>query len=166
MIKSTVFGVIKLFLPLFALAIIAACSKTTLAPDPITLGGGWYHLERSENGDSWWVWTKKQGEIIVNSNKDVTLTLRGGVGSIQRPNKVEVSVNGKTVTQWEITGDKYEQKPFQPLPVALVNGSNIIKFTSQNDAIKIPTDIRELAIAVDNLTLTDPKGRVEYSIQK
>jgi len=166
MIKSTVFGVIKLFLPLFALAIIAACSEIPSTADPIIMGEGWHNLERAGNGDSWWVWTKKQGEIIINSKKDVTLTLRGGVGSIKRPNKVEVSVNGKTVAQWEITGDKYAQKPFQPLPVALVNGRNIIKFTSQNDAIKIPTDSRELAIAVDNLTLTDPKGRVEYSIQK
>lgn len=166
MIKSAVFAAIKRFLPLLALAVIAACSNGPSKPGQITLGKGWYNLERSTDGNNWWVWTKERGEIIIKSENEVTLTLRGGVGSISRPNKVDVSVNGKKVAEWEISGDKYEQKPFQPLPVPLVVGNNTIEFKSQNKAITIPTDVRELAIAVNNLTLTYSDGGVAYEMQK
>lgn len=166
MIKSTVFAVAKRFLPLLALAFIAACTNGPSGPGQVTLGKGWYNLERSPDGNNWWVWTKERGEIIIKSENDVILTLRGGVGSIQRPNKVDVSVNGKKVAEWEISGDKYEQKPFKPLPVSLVFGINTIEFKSQNKAITIPTDTRELAIAVNNLTLTYSDGGVAYEMPK
>jgi hypothetical protein len=164
MVQSAVFDAIQRFLPLLAFAFIAACSPSE--PGPIILGAGWYNLEISTDGNNWWVWTKEHGQIVVKSRNDATLTLRGGVGSIQRPNKVDVSVNGKKVAEWDITGDKYEQKPFKPLPVALVAGNNNIVFKSHNKAIKIPIDVRELAIAVDNLTLTNSDGRIEYALKR
>jgi hypothetical protein len=166
MIISPVFGMTKRLLPLLALVLIAACSGGPAKPDQIILGKGWYDMERSGSGDNWWVWTKDQGEIIVKSGNDATLTLRGGVGSMQRPNKVDVSVNGKKVAEWEIAGDIYEQRPFKPLSVSLVAGKNTIEFKSQGKGVKIPTDVRELAIAVDNLTLTYSDGRVAYEIRK
>ncbi|MBI4665328.1 MAG: hypothetical protein HY751_02830 [Nitrospinae bacterium] len=153
------------FLMAFALAFPACFGGGSDGPKNIVLGPGWHNLERSPDGKNWWLWTKDKGQIVVEVDTDVTLTMRGGVGSIQLPNKIEVTLNGQKAATWEIGGDKYEQKPFQPLPLNLKVGRNIIEFTSANKATTIPTDTRELAIAIDDISLTAGDGKVVFALQ-
>jgi len=142
----------------------AACFGDGKQPNNINIGNGWYNLERSPDNKNWWIWTKDKGEFVIEPGSEMVLTLRGGVGSIERPNKVNVLINGNAVKTLEVTGDKYEQKPIEPITFTFKQGKNTIEFVSANKAVKIPTDTRELAIAVDNITLTNADGSVKFEL--
>ncbi|MBI5814965.1 MAG: hypothetical protein HZB29_05080 [Nitrospinae bacterium] len=144
----------------------SACFNSEKQPNNIVIGSGWYDLERSADGKNWWVWTREKGQLIVEMDKEIVLQMNGGVGAIERPNKVEVSLNGALVKTWDVTGDKYEQKPFETLPLTLKAGKNTIEFKSVNQPAKIATDPRELAIAIDDITLSNQDGSVKYELAR
>lgn len=165
MYKTNGFRIIGIITAIAVVTFFASCVHDLPKSGELIFAEGWHNIERSEDGKSWWVWTKNKGRLIVKSDKAMSLILTGEVGSIEMPNRVDVAVNGAKVVIWEITGTKHEQTPFEPLKVELKAGENIIELTSHNPPVKkIPTDDRELAIAVSNLKLVYSNGQVAYGI--
>ena len=80
--------------------------------------------------------------------------LSGQILSAQRPNDVDVVLNGAKVASLRVDWDKWEFRDFQPVDLPLKAGENTVEFVSHNPAIKIGTDSRALAVAVKNLGLT------------
>ena len=111
---------------------------------------GWHAVERS--GSNWWCWTPGRGEIRFLARKDTPAILRGELYSIQRPNSVTVTVNGKPVTTLNVTWDQFG--PLPPVTLLLRAGDNVIELVSSNGPVTLKTDGRPLAIAVKNLSIS------------
>jgi hypothetical protein len=124
-------------------------------PCSLTFSTGWHGIEQS--GQDWWRWTDGQGQVRVFVEQDTDAALSGELFSIQRPNKVDILVNGERLSTLDITWDGFGG-PAGSLPLHLKAGENIIEFVSHNPAITTPTDGRPLAIAVKNLNLTTSAG--------
>jgi hypothetical protein len=82
--------------------------------------------------------------------------MSGEVVSIQQPNQVDVVVNRVKFTTMEITKEGWQ--PLGPLTIELKSGENVIEFISHNPPIRIPSDDRQLAVAVGNLHVTTDDG--------
>jgi hypothetical protein len=67
---------------------------------------------------------------------------------------VRVSVNGETKAELPVGSQGFGQ--FGPIPLHLRAGENVIEFSSDNPAIKIPTDPRMLAIAIRDAIIRVP----------
>jgi hypothetical protein len=120
-------------------------------PCSLTFSTGWHELEQS--GQDWWRWTDGRGRVRVFVEQDTDAVISGELQSIQRPNKVDILVNGERLATLDITWDGFGA-PAGSLPLHLKAGENIIEFVSHNPAITTATDSRSLAIAVKNLSLT------------
>ena len=126
---------------------------------------GWEHnsLDWSGNITAWWRWTDGYGEIRVLTSEDSDILMHGEIYSIRRPNTVDVLLNGKNVTTWDISWDSF--KAFEPVALHLKTEENRIVFVSHNPAIHIPTDTRPLAVAVRNLRAVGTNGATVCELQ-
>jgi hypothetical protein len=133
------------FLPDAAVAV----QRTTL---PYEFASGWLPVEHS--GQDWLCWTDGRGRLSVSVSNNTVATLSGQILSAQRPNDVDILVNGEKAASVRIDWTKWEFRDFPPVDVPLKAGENIVEFVSHNPAITIATDGRALAVAVKNLRLT------------
>jgi GDSL-like Lipase/Acylhydrolase len=127
----------------------------------LSFADGWHAEEH--NGLAWWRWTEGRGEIRGVTSEDIDMQMYGEISSIQRPNTVDVLVNGEKVATWQISWDLF--KPFEPVILHLKRGENRIVFVSHNPATRIPTDSRPLALAVSNLRATSANGAAVCNLQ-
>jgi hypothetical protein len=91
------------------------------------------------------------------------MLMSGEISSFQRPNTVDVWVNGEKAATWQISSDLF--KAFEPVILHLKRGENRIVFSSHNSAIRGPTDSRPPALAVSNLRAASPGGAVVCELQ-
>jgi hypothetical protein len=114
---------------------------------------GWYGIER--DGENWHRWTSGRARVRVLLARDTQATLRGQIVAIRPPNQVDLLVNGALRTTLDVTRDGWQS--FGPVVFSLHAGENTLEFVSHNPPVTIPTDSRELAIAVmdPSLTLAD-----------
>jgi hypothetical protein len=112
---------------------------------------GWHQLERTET--NWRRWSNGNAALKVLVGADTTATLSGELNSIQRPNQVDIVVNGNLVTTLKTDWEEWAFKSFPPLTFALKTGPNVIEFRSHNLPITQTNDLRPLAIAVKDLHL-------------
>jgi len=117
----------------------------------VTFITGWHGLEQSDQG--WLRWTHGEGQVRVFVVKDTNAVLRGEINSIQRPNKVDIVLNGDNIATWDITWNEWAFRPFDTVLMRLKAGENLLEFISDNPPIQLPTDSRPLTIAVKNLNL-------------
>ena len=116
-----------------------------------TFNNGWY--PREPVGDSWLRWTDGQGQISIAASDDMAVLLQGKINSMQRPNTVDIVLNGNPVSALKTDWDEWAFKSFVPLTLKLKAGSNSLKFISHNPPITQTTDSRALAIAIKGLQL-------------
>ena len=117
----------------------------------MSFSSGWFPSERYEDG--WLRWTSGQGQISVNVGADTVGILSGEIDSIQRPNDVDVLLNGQSVTRFKTDWSEWALKPFTPLTLTLKTGPNTIALISHNPPITPTNDTRALAIAIKDLQL-------------
>jgi len=117
---------------------------------------GWHGTERDAEG--WWCWSDAHGDVHVCAEEEGDAIIRGELCSVERPNQIDVLVNGEMHASIPITWDAFG--PFEPVPVRLRADANIIRLVSRNPAVTIPTDPRPLAFAVRNLSVTIGDGVV------
>ncbi len=110
---------------------------------------GWHPVERA--GCDWWCWTGGRGEARITTERGGHAELHGELYSIQRPNQVDILVNGTKQESVDVDWDMF--KPFAPLALSLRAGENLVQFASRNFAVCLATDTRPLSIAVKNLRL-------------
>jgi GDSL-like Lipase/Acylhydrolase len=122
---------------------------------------GWH--ARQHSGSDWWRWTDGRGEIRVVTSVDSDMLMHGEISSIQRPNRVDVLVNGERQATWQISWDGF--KAFEPVVLRMKRGENRIVFVSYNPAMSIPTDSRPLALAVSNLRAASANGGAVCELQ-
>jgi glycosyltransferase involved in cell wall biosynthesis len=130
------------------------------SPDGLSVifSAGWH--QREADGADWLRWTTGIGKLTVKAARDGTLELAGEIASLQRPNDVEVRLNGQTVASWHLAGE-FGFKAFEPLSLGVGPGQSTIELVSANPGIAAPPDSRVLAIAVRNLVvkLSAPRGQ-------
>ncbi len=114
------------------------------------LTNGWHTAEWE--GEDWYCWSAGRGEMRVVAKHDTDTLLSGAIYSIQRPNLVDVIVNGVARAAIQITWQSFQ--PFAPIRLPLRAGENVVSFVSNNSAVTLPTDTRPLAVAVKNLRIT------------
>jgi hypothetical protein len=89
---------------------------------------------------------------------DVDAFMQGELHSVQKPNQVDILLNGEKLIALDVTWSGFGG-PSGSLPLRLKAGENIIEFVSHNPAITTSTDSRPLAIAVKDLDLrVGPEG--------
>lgn len=125
------------------------------------LSSHWY--AREDLGAEWWRWGGGRGSLFVFSDRDIDAELRGRVESIQRPNDVEVMVNGEQRSVVRVTWSG--MGTINPLPLRLKAGVNVIELVSRAPATRLPTDDRLLAVAISNLRLTMVDGALDCELQ-
>jgi hypothetical protein len=118
---------------------------------PFTFANGWYQVEHT--GPDWLCWNDGRSAIVVNADQDSFALLTGQMISIQRPNTVDVLVNGVPLTTINLDWTEWEFRSFAPIRIALRAGDNRVEFISHERAVTIPPDKRLRAIAVQNLRL-------------
>jgi hypothetical protein len=118
------------------------------------LTSGWYPVEHS--GQDWLCWTDGRGQLSVVVSNNLVAQLSGQISSAQRPNDVDVVVNGTKAASLRVDWTGWEFRDFQPVDLPLKAGENTVEFVSHNPPIKIETDTRALAVAIRNLSLTAP----------
>jgi hypothetical protein len=134
------------------LALHRADQGSTGVPLQMLMTSGWYPTEHS--GQDWLCWTESRGRLSVSVSNDTAAILSGQILSAQRPNDVDILVNGAKVASVRIDWTKWEFRNFPMVELSLKAGGNAVEFVSHNPAITIATDPRALAIAVKNLRLT------------
>jgi hypothetical protein len=117
----------------------------------LNFGSGWHAVEQS--GSSWIRWNAGHGRLNVLADSDIIVTLRGNINSMQRPNEVDVLLNGERLTALRIDWDEWAFEPFTPLTLTLKSGQNNLEFISHNPPVTQTTDLRPLAIAIKDLQL-------------
>lgn len=112
-----------------------------------TLSTGWYTTET--DGPYWWRWSDgRDARMRVLLNRPTTVVVNGQIQSERTSNRVDVLVNGRTLTTLSITGQGPQS--LRPLSLALKRGANTIQFVSHNPATII--NGRALAIELANVT--------------
>lgn len=114
------------------------------------MASGWYQLEQRDR--DWWQWSGGRGAIRVAMAQETTATLQGGLFSLERPNRVDVLVNG--VLQRTLENTRGEFQPFEVPALRLKAGMNLIEMVSRNPGVTPPGESRSLAMAVGNVRLT------------
>ncbi len=117
-----------------------------------TLTSGWYPVEHS--GQDWLCWTDGRGQLSVVVSNDMVAELSGQILSVQRPNDVDIVVNGTKAASRRVDWTKWEFRDFRPIYLPLKAGENTVEFVSHNPPVKIEGDNRALAVAIRNLSLT------------
>jgi Dolichyl-phosphate-mannose-protein mannosyltransferase len=117
---------------------------------------GWYSLERS--GADWWRWSSGKGVVHVKAAKALHADLEAEVFSIRYPNQVEFLLNGERVALLHETAVYTTQLIL--MPVELRQGDNTLEFLSANPPVQLPTDPRQMAIALKNLAFRTNGGTV------
>jgi hypothetical protein len=120
-------------------------------PLQFLMTSGWYPTERS--GEDWLCWTDSRGGLGISVSNNMVATLSGQILSAQRPNDVDILVNGAKAASVRIDWTKWEFRDFPTVDLPLKAGENTVEFVSRNPAVTIATDRRALAIAVKNLRL-------------
>jgi hypothetical protein len=118
---------------------------------PFTFANGWYQVEHT--GPDWLCWNDGRSVIVVHTDQDGFVLLTGQVISIQRPNVVDVLVNGVPLTTINLDWTQWEFRSFPPIRIPLRAGDNRVEFISHERAVTIPPDKRLRAIALQNLRL-------------
>ncbi|TAK33775.1 MAG: hypothetical protein EPO21_11885 [Chloroflexota bacterium] len=113
---------------------------------------GWYWAQEYAPLRQIWRWNDGRGELRIVVNRDVDAVLSGELRSAQRPNSVDVFVNGTRQATQEITWNGF--KPFGSPRISLHDGINTVELVSANPATPIPGDSRNLAMAVRRLAMT------------
>ncbi len=121
-------------------------------PCPFALRTGWHQVEH--NGPDWLCWNDGRGLISIVVSTNTTATLSGQILAAERPNDVDVLVNGSNVATLEIAWTNWAFREFDPVTLPLKSGSNVVEFISHRAAIRLPSDNRLLAVAVKNLAVT------------
>lgn len=121
------------------------------------LSSGWYG--REQNGASWQRWNNGQGSIDITVSAPTDTVLRGEINSIQRPNAVDIRLNGTLVTTLKTDWEEWAFNPFTPLTLTLKAGQNNLDFISHNPPITQTTDLRPLAVIVKDLQLLPEDGQ-------
>jgi hypothetical protein len=116
---------------------------------------GWHQVEY--DGQDWSCWTDGRGRVMVQAARDMVVALTGEIHSAQRPNHVDVLVNGAKVDTLTINWTEWAFHPFSPVRVEFKAGENFMDFVSQNPAVTLQHDPRSLAIAVRNLAFATEK---------
>lgn len=88
--------------------------------------------------------------------------LGGQAFSVAQPNELQVVANGQPVAARPAARDGFQA--FEPVPVPLKAGENVVELVSESGPTVLPNDNRELAIAVKDLSLTPP-GAAPCSMQ-
>jgi len=115
------------------------------------LTSGWYQTE--VNGKFWWRWSDGRApQIRVVLDRAATVRLGGQFETAQAPNSIAIAVNRQLVTNVTLTARG--QQPIDGLALPLKEGVNTIQLTSQNPATPYSVGSRQLAIAVNNLTVS------------
>ena len=115
----------------------------------------WYKTEL--NGQYWWRWSDGRApQIRAVLDRAATVQLGGQFETAQVPNSIAIAVNGQQITNVTITTQG--QQPIQGLTLPLKAGVNTIQLTSQNPATPFSVGSRQLAIAIDNLTMNIVDG--------
>ena len=123
--------------------------------DGFVLTMGWHAVERTDQ--NWWCWTSGRGQIDIFTKADSRATLNTELYSIQRPNRVEVIVNGHSQVNIDVTWDGFQAVCFE---LALNAGENTLELVSVQPGVTLPTDGRQLAIGVKNLTIKVSDGSI------
>jgi hypothetical protein len=118
---------------------------------PFTFGTGWYQVEHT--GADWLCWNDGRSAIVATSDRNASALLTGQIISCQRPNAVDVLVNGMIVATLNVDWTEWEFRPFPPIRIPLKSGDNRIEFVSHERAVTIPPDKRLRAVALQNLRL-------------
>jgi hypothetical protein len=122
------------------------------SPCSLTFLNGWYAGER--NGRGWYRWSDGYGEMRVSTSRDIDIVMSGVLYSIQRPNRVDLLVNGHAIAARKVVGDG----PFTPVQFHLNPGEHSIVFASRNPAILVPPDTRPLALGLGDLRMISADG--------
>jgi hypothetical protein len=123
-------------------------------PCTVMFAAGWYGVER--NGSDWSRWTDGRGQLYVYSQQPLEVLLQGKLFSAQRPNRIDILVNGEAMATRPMIEDRFHT--FTPVPLSLKAGENQITWVSQNPGIRLPHDTRTLAVAVANLRIIRSDG--------
>lgn len=125
----------------------------------VLFSDGWHG--REQEGPNWLRWTPGSGRLKVYAPGAMQLLIQGEMASIERPNEVRVFANRELVASWIIDGE-FGFREIPPVTAALRSGKNMIEFVSTRPGIRAgPDDPRALAIAVRNLSFSDPAGDIK-----
>lgn len=107
---------------------------------------GWYPREVFSPED-WLYWTSNKGTVQIQAIKPMHLQLTGALGSIVRPNRVFLTLNGTPIGELSIN---------EPLRIALdvPAGLSTLGFRSREPGATPAGDSRVLAVAVRRLNLS------------
>jgi len=123
----------------------------------VQLSEGWHDVERT--GVHWLRWMSTRARVRVFVSRETDLTLRGQFLSALSPNRVFLSVEGRTVATWEGPQRGFELRAVPTARIHLDAGATMIEFRSQIPAVQLPNDKRWLAVAVQDLSAaTDGLG--------
>lgn len=123
---------------------VGLCMET--GPDcAFAMGRGWHDPETAD--PLWWRKSDGPGQVRVFAERDMEVTMGGWLGSSQRPERVEVLVNGLVERMLDVT--PAEARSLGPIPLRLNAGENIVEFRSQNPAVLV----HKLSITTEG---TDP----------
>jgi SAM-dependent methyltransferase len=117
--------------------------------DGFVLTKGWHAIERGDQ--EWWCWTSERGQINIFAKADGKVTVSTDLYSIQRPNRVEVVVNGHHQNDIDVTWDGFRAVRFE---LEINAGGNTLELISAQPGVTLPTDSRQLAIAIRNFGIT------------
>lgn len=124
-------------------------SRTTATLGCVAFTSGWHEVEA--NNLDWVRWTPGRGEMRVQLQDNSQVALRGELYSIQRPNTIDVLVNGQKAAMLDVSWEGFGA--FGPINCCLKKGDNVIELISHNTPITTPTDSRPLAVAIRNILL-------------
>lgn len=124
---------------------------------------GWSFVEQS--GSDWLRWSSGEGCLLASARGPLRMRVEGQLASLQRPNEVRVSVNGRAVWEQAIDGE-FCFKDFA-VSIDLAAGKNVLEFVSKRPGIVAsPNDSRRLAIAVRNLRFLNEDNTVRFRLDQ
>jgi len=99
-----------------------------------------------------------RGALRISANRDSLATLSGEVLAAQRPDTIDVVLNGTLVKTLNVGWSRWAFRDFDPLGLFLRAGDNVLEFVGHKPPLSPSSDSRALALALENLRLVVDDG--------